>query len=185
MRRPLVLLDCDGILSDFVGWFLLKIEQRLGVSYHREDVTRFDFSDLSGWSEISKEAWDLCRAPGFARNMPVLDGAKDGVARLQEIADVEICTSPMSGAPTWTHERDEWLERHFDIDRKNVHHVRKKYRMPADMLLDDSGENADAYRAHAAGTPVLWDRSYNREFDHIRVYNWDGVLREVRVLCNA
>lgn len=185
MRRPLVLLDCDGILSDFVGWFLLKIEQELRVSYRREDVLKFDFSNLPGWDGIKRDAWDLCRVPGFARNMPVLDGAKDGVRRLQEIADVEICTFPMPGATTWTHERDEWIERHFGIDRKNVHHVRKKYRVPADMLADDSGENADAYREHAAGTPVLWDRSYNRQFDHIRVHNWEEVAREVRILCNT
>src|SRR5689334_3482006 len=119
-RRPLILLDVDGILADFVGWFLLKIEQELGVLYHREDVSKFDFSNLPGWELIKNDAWDLCRREGFARNLPVLDGAKDGVRRLQEIADVEICTSPMPGAPTWTHERDEWLERHFGIHYKNI-----------------------------------------------------------------
>ena len=117
--------------------------------------------------------------------MPVLDDAKEGVARLQEIADVEICTSPMHGALTWAGERDEWLERHFGINYKNIHHVRKKYRVPADLLLDDSGENCDAYKENGAGKPLLWDRSYNRTFNHIRVYNWDDVIREVRVLCNT
>lgn len=182
MRRPLVLLDCDGVLSDFVGWFLLKIEQELGVSYHREDVLKFDFSNLPGWDGIKREAWNLCRVPGFARNMPVLDGAKDGVRRLREIADVEICTNPMPGSLTWTGERYEWLERHFGITHANCHNLEKKYRIPADYLIDDSGENCDAY---GVGTPLLWDRSYNRSFEHVRVHNWDDVMRHVEYLaCN-
>lgn len=182
MRRPLVLLDCDGILADFVGWFLLKIEQELRVSYHREDVLKFDFSNLPGWDGIKREAWDLCRAPGFARNIPVLDGAKDGVRRLQELADVEICTSPMYKSSSWTSERDEWIERHFNISHRDIHHVRKKFRVPADFLIDDSGENCDAYGIAAAGTPLLWDRPYNKTFDHIRVYNWDDVINKVECL---
>ncbi len=179
--RPLVLVDCDGVLADFVGAFLGTVNYQLGTEYQREQVTTFGFDTLPGWTANAPFAWSLARHVGFCRDIPPLPGAVEGFRALREIVDVEICTSPMYGAPHWVHERDVWLETHFDISHKHIHHVRKKHRMDAAVLLDDSGENLDLWAQHRPDSlALMWDATYNRSFKHERVSSWDTVIEIVK-----
>ena len=180
---PLVLLDCDGILSDFVGQFLWGIYRHYGVNYDREAVTEFGFGNLPGWDDLkAKNVWSLCKQPGFVASMAVLPGAITGVSRLRAIADVEVCTSPFAGSLYWAGERDAWLVEHFGFEHHDIHHVRKKYRMNADLLVDDSGDNVEAWARETGNVGILWDRSYNRQFVATRVRSWDEVIAAVRAL---
>jgi 5'-nucleotidase len=175
MKRPLVLLDCDGILFDFVGAFLGKIEEQHGIHYDRDSVTEFDFSNLPDWN---KGFWGLCQLGGFASTPGcIFPGAVEGVNALREIADVEVCTSPYKGSLTWVGERDLWLKQYFNFSPSDVHYTHKKHLMRADYLVDDRAENAEQF----PGTGVLWTRSYNRHSGHpVRVRSWDELIQVVR-----
>lgn len=48
MKRPRVLLDCDGVLSAFVDAALEIVHKVAGDRYVPVDVTRFDFCDALG-----------------------------------------------------------------------------------------------------------------------------------------
>lgn len=50
MKRPRVLLDCDGVLSAFVDAALDFVYKVTGDRYVLADVTRFDFCDALGLS---------------------------------------------------------------------------------------------------------------------------------------
>lgn len=176
MKRPLVLVDVDGVLFDFDRAFFSKIEEHYGIKYERAG-SKFDYEDLPDWNT---GFWGLCSMGGFASTPGcIYPGAVEGVNALREIADVEVCTSPYKGSLTWVGERDLWLKQHFGFKPEDIHYTHKKHRMIADFLVDDRAENAEQF----PGKGVLWTRSYNRHSGHpLRVRSWDEVLEVVR--CN-
>jgi 5'(3')-deoxyribonucleotidase len=185
MKPELVLmLDCDGVLADYVGASLDVILRRLGRHYLPEQVTAWDFSSLPGWHEISDQYWELARSIGFCSQIEPFPGAVEGVRRLREIAHVEFLTSPLHRSPTWTHERDAWLERHFGAHHHDILHVRKKYRVKADVLVDDNLDNVRGWTEHHPdGMGILWSRPYNQdrgEFACDVVESWDWLVSIVR-----
>jgi 5'(3')-deoxyribonucleotidase len=106
------------------------------------------------------------------------EGTQRAVARLREVADLFIVTSPMGG-PNWTHEREEWLKRHFNISRANVAHISTKYIVTGDVFMDDKTSHLVEWRKHNPnGVAVRWDRLYNADdvWDGLHTDNWDVFL---------
>jgi 5'(3')-deoxyribonucleotidase len=178
--KPLFLLDCDGILSDFIRGLLDFVEKATGARPARESITTqhaFDHLDRS-----LKEPFEAhVRAGGFVSSLEPYPGAVDGFHRLSEIADVHIVTAPWKGAPTWMHERAEWLERHFGIPFDRVHHESSKFLTRGDYLLDDHGKHLTEWlhnhRDHFLGHALLWDTPHNRlETSFWRVRSWEQVI---------
>lgn len=178
--RPLVLVDCDGVLADYVGAFLRMMREHHGATYERHQVTAFDFSSLQHWHTVGPMAWPLTKREGFCRDIAPLPGAVEGFRRLREIVDVEICTTATDSLH-WVHERNEWLAKHFDVSRKDIHYTHKKHRIDAAALIDDSGENLDLWAQHRPDSmALLWDATYNRAFKHERVASWDALIDIVK-----
>lgn len=171
MSRPRVLLDCDGVLSAFVDGWLALINEALGTGYTASDVT--DWNVLASLGIVSHRHAELKRllasCPGFAGSLEILPGALDGVQRLQQIAEVYIVTSPWNSNPTWTHDREAWLERHFGIPHSHVVHTSAKHLVVGDVLVDDKTSTLETWReAHPRGVAVHWDTPHNRSDP------WDG-----------
>lgn len=178
--KPLVLLDVDGVIADFVGASLDAIERHMGIRFAADQVTSYDFRSLPGWDSIKDRFWELTRSIGFCQKIEPFPGAVEGVGRLREVATVEFLTSPMHGSPTWVHERDFWLERHFGAHHRDVMHVRKKERVRGDFLVDDSADKVESWRkAHLDGVGIVWTRPYNGGLEGPRVAGWDELLQMV------
>ncbi|MGN6107264.1 MAG: 5' nucleotidase, NT5C type [Kofleriaceae bacterium] len=163
MKR--VLLDVDGVLADFVGPVLDVIYDVTGRTFRHEDVTTCDFAACLGLSADEKRwvANAISNEPGWWSSLPVLPGAHEGVAELQQIADVYIVTSPWDGCRTWLHERKEWLRRHFGINKRRVFSLDEKHFVSGDILIDDKTENVRAWaEAHPCALAVQWRTPHNR-----------------------
>jgi 5'(3')-deoxyribonucleotidase len=180
MKKPRLLLDVDGVLANFLSRAFPIIESLSGVRYVPEDLTSWDIFETVDRS-IEKNFYRLCTAPGVAYSLPVYPGAKEGVARLQEIAEVYIVTSPMANNPTWAYEREQWLLTHFDIPSKRVVHTSAKHICAGDVLIDDRPKNIQTWRAeHKLGIGLLWDQPYNRnEKAGHRVCSWEDVMEHI------
>lgn len=161
-----VLLDCDGVLADFVGGFLAIVNRACGTFYTHEHVTEYDVCKALGiTTEQATHAFDtVSGSRGFALALEPLPGAIDGVRRLQEIADVFIVTSPWNSSPTWTHEREAWLRRHFDIPHRRVIHTGAKYMVRGDFLVDDKTETLTRWdMEHGPHRKAIqWQTPHNR-----------------------
>lgn len=160
-----VLLDCDGVLSDFIRGALRVVNDILDTHYVPTDVTAFDFCASLGLSP--QDAARVKRAIGstqyFAASLDVFPDAVDGVRRLREIADVYIVTSPWNSNWTWMSEREAWLARHFDIHHANVVHTSAKHVCTGDFLVDDKTETLERWQAaHPRGRAVQWVTPHNR-----------------------
>ncbi len=77
--------------------------------------------------------------PGFFRNLPVLPGAKEGVAALlaNENLDVYIGSKITSKVPGCASEKVEWIKEHFPGLLKRMMLVCDKGLLRGDILIDD------------------------------------------------
>lgn len=185
MTRRRVLLDCDGVLSDFIGGALAVINELYGTAFTREQITEFDFTKSLGMSPAAAAACKraIGTASGFARHLDVYPGAVDGVRQLQEISEDYIVTSPWNSNSTWCHDREWWLDRHFGIPHARVIHASAKHLVVGDVLVDDKTSTCAAWRAaHPAGIAVRWQTPHNRldAWDGESTANWAVLVDLVR-----
>lgn len=162
-KRPIVLLDCDGVLSDFIGGVLEIVKNVTGLIFSREDVGQFDFCAALGIRGMDAS---LIRGAigerGFCESLKPYEGAQAGVRSLQEIAEVYVVTSPWNSSPTWTHERESWLWRHFKIPHSRVLHTSAKHLVAGDLFVDDKTSTVVAWRDAWPGRhAVRWNTPHN------------------------
>lgn len=180
----LVLLDCDGVLSDFVTPVLV-IANRESSLHWDADFKEWDFLPTL----VDPQVPDLLArvkagigAPGFCASMQVYPGAVEGVAKLREVARIKIVTSPWP-SPTWHDERVTWLKTHFGIGDRDILFAADKTHIHGSMLVDDNAESVEAWHryqcTHAVrpGSGVIWDQHYNRSSKYgLRAAAWNDVL---------
>jgi 5'(3')-deoxyribonucleotidase len=191
--KPSCLLDIDGVVADFVSAALALVQQVEFYDRDEPDGLRFgrafDPSIIHTWELFDSlpepersardEVYRRMKAPGGCRSIPVYPGSRNGVERLREICDITIVTSPFEGSPTWMHERERWLEEHFDIDRKHIIHATEKHRVHGDVFIDDKLSHLQAWLAYwrdkdPLAKAILWDtpRSRGQTWSE-RITRWD------------
>jgi 5'(3')-deoxyribonucleotidase len=182
MSKPRLLLDVDGVLADFLTPSLEVLRTLTGKSFRTED---FPYWDLFRVVDPKWEApfFRALGQPGVARSLEVYPGAQQGVARLHEMVDVYIVTTQLRGSPTWTHDREVWLQTHFSIPSHRVVHTSAKHLCTGEVFVDDRPENVLRWsKAHPKGIGLLWDAPWNR-LDVVpeRVFGWDSLLETLAV----
>lgn len=188
--KPTVLLDCDGVLSDFVSAALKLVHRLTGNEYKPEDVRTWEVFDSIPEKHMMRDVYAIMKADGGCFGLPVYEGAQDGVRRLRDFAEVIIVTSPFKGSPTWAHEREMWLEAHFGLD--HVIHARRKDRIHGDFFIDDKESHViewcrywqvrdPGHQGMIWKTPRMSEANLDRARGNIRVVeSWDDVIEVVR-----
>lgn len=176
---PRILLDVDGVLADFITTYLHALAAVTGSYRHPAEVINWEIGKSLGLSEdTQRKVSTLLRKEGVASSMPVYPGAIEGVKKLTLVAEVYFVTSPFT-SPTWTYDRDQWLDRHFGAVGKNVVHTAHKHLISGDVLVDDKPVNVRAWaKAWPLGTPVLWSQPYNereRTGTLMRCLTWEQI----------
>ena len=162
MKKLKILLDCDGVLSDFTAGMLVVVAEVTGKHFTPADVTQFDFTKALGLSKDEavavKKAIGAKR--GFAMALPPYPEARQGVRRLRELGDVFCVTHPWESNQWWRTERDSWLALHYGIDL--VHHNDTKTSYEADIFVDDKSSHVRDWLATWPGrTAVFWRTPHN------------------------
>lgn len=189
MKRPRILVDCDGILSDFVSPALDLIHSHTGDRHTVDEITQWDVFAAVGKKEHEHILDAAVEHRRFCETMPLQPGAKEAIDELRNIGDVYIITSPYD-ARSWVYERTRWLIQHFGFNKKQIANISAKFLVPGDVLLDDSDTNLKDWSAEwptgvttARPLPLLWDRPWNRHVNHPgvnRVDDWDTVVKKVK-----
>lgn len=181
------MVDCDGILSDFVTPTLELIYLHTGDRHTHEEITQWDVFAATGKKQHEHILTDAVTRGGFCASLPVLAESQDGVEKLRKLGDVYVVTSPFD-APSWVYERTKWLEKFFGFTKKQIVNTAAKYVVAGDVLIDDSERNLKEWKEHMDelgidALPVLLDSPWNRHVDHDgvhRVHNWDTLVESVR-----
>ena len=183
-RRPVVLVDVDGVLANFIEANLRTLHAIGAGPFVHDDVTTWAMEDCLGLTAPQRARMKARWAePGFAASIPEYPGAREGVAALREVADVYACTAPMHSSPTWQHERHHWLVERFGFDHKQIVQTPAKYLVRGDMLIDDKPEHVAAWQeTNPGGVGVLWSRAYNAGADLRRESEWEAAARCVLLM---
>jgi 5'(3')-deoxyribonucleotidase len=188
VKRPVLLLDVDGVICDFIGAALLALRAESGVSIPRESITTWEIFD-SIPEELQKyktKTYGLLKARLGCVSMRPYDGSKPGVKRLQELAEVVIVTSPFPDSDTWMSERERWLGIHYGIKRTHIIHTCSKHHVKGDIFIDDKTSHVVTWAdAHPQGHALLWNMKYNEQDelpDNVsRVVGWDQLHARVEL----
>lgn len=170
-----VLVDCDGVLSDFVNYLLvqLAVNGLIALDVKAEDVTQYDLSKSLGvsWDTINS----FVRIPGYCASMPPYPEAKKWLADLREIADVTIVTAPYKGSRHWIGERIWWLTQEFDLTEHEICVWDQKHRIEGDLIIDDAPKHVEA-----ADYGWLMARPWNADSTHPNRGDYAAILEAVR-----
>lgn len=171
-RKFRVLLDCDGVLADFVSAML----EACGSSLQPDEITDWGIFDLIGSADgddVRRKALAIADDPDFWRSLPVIPLAQENVAHMMASdSEVFVVTSPWESCKGWDVARRQWLAEHFGIDRYHVVITPAKHVVSGDFFLDDKPEHVRAWRANNRGFAVLYDAPYNQGADCFRS-TWD------------
>jgi hypothetical protein len=114
--KPLVLVDVDGVLADFVGATVEHLVD-FGVPASAERVTGYDIPMALGLTdEQTAHVHALWSWDAFHSILHPYDDALDAWNELRAIADVHIVTKPYPGSRSWVPSRLAWLGRWFGVN---------------------------------------------------------------------
>jgi 5'(3')-deoxyribonucleotidase len=189
MKKPVILLDCDGVIADCVGGMIEYINDELGTIYTPDDVKTYETFDIIKFPGMSKELktkfWDMVHKGGWCLNMKPLPGAIEAVYELNQIAKVYIVTKPV-WRPAWLYERFCWINHNLGIPEGRIIYAADKYRVEGDMLIDDKVSNVrDWKKRWLDGVGVLWDQPYNQRENVkinglVRCKDWNVIIQMVQ-----
>lgn len=170
--KPLLALDCDGILSDWLGGCLDAVFEVTGKRYQRQEVSRWDpWLQFKLQPDQTAAVFAQVDTPGFCESLDVLPGAEEGFSALSKVADVLVVTTPWVTAPTWCFERSRWLSRKFGVLPGQIIHAAAKEYITADFFLDDNKANVTSWTEKQKHPGYLYDATYNQGGDLPRVYS--------------
>jgi 5'(3')-deoxyribonucleotidase len=176
-----VLVDCDGVLADFIGGVLPIINAMFDTNYVHSDVWQFDIAASIGLSkeDASRMKREIGYTPRLAAGLAVLPGAVDGMRRLREIAEVYIVTSSWDSNETWEFDRKGWLKRNFGIHHHEIVFTAAKHVCTGDVLIDDKTSTCEKWQdEHPRDTAILWSTPHNRRdtWAGWSTSSWDQLL---------
>lgn len=158
-------MDVDGVLADFALAAIELVRRVTGRQYKPEDIKTWEVFDSIPEPQAKKEVYRILKEPGGCSSIPVYPEALEGIQKLRELVYIIAVTSPFSNSPTWMHEREQWLERHFGDAISYTIHAKHKERIHGDFLVDDKPEHVVAWANYWLGpdgcdsrvVPILWN----------------------------
>lgn len=167
-KRPVVLLDFDDVLFDFLGTVTKRYNEITGENLSVEDFKTWDLSetgDIYVFMSIIKD-------PNLWKDMPEKDGAMEIVQRLINDGrwNVLICTACTT--------LEEYVvkvglieEKIPGFDTAKILNIVDKHLIRGDVIVDDKVENLDKCARY--GTKgILYDMPHNRTCNKFhRIYS--------------
>ena len=106
-NKPIIALDCDGVLADWHEHAFYILNKLLNSNYSVNDLKEWDIDELLEGSSVSKNKfWEAINTSNMVAELKLYLKVLEGVVKLKEIADIYVCTSPMINYPNWIIQRN-------------------------------------------------------------------------------
>lgn len=160
-RKPIVLVDMDGPLADFDGYFYEQcIERGWTLDATCETQTARYMSDHVVSKAERKLSRKMVEETDWFRTLPVVPGAIEGINELARHADVWICTKPLEANVTCRDEKAEWVRIHLGAKwEQRLIIAPNKSLVRGSILLDDAP--FPEWFSVAEWQPVIFPYPYN------------------------
>ena len=189
--RPLVAIDVDGVMLDFISKIVQQANTLLGDTYYEpKDVVEFDMYEALGLPQWCRDAIDASvDTPGFCASIEPYPGAVEGLAEIRKFADVVALTAPWD-SDWWHREREKCLVEKLGFTRKQIAFAdgELKQHFAADAFVDDKTSSVVQWKTRRAGTAILFTRPWNERDLYIEGYratSWPNLVHTLRVAFGA
>lgn len=183
-----LLLDMDGPLADFDGWFWHVMSELLCYEFDVEGVheqTARYFTNHMPVKEQRDHARRLVEQAGWFDQLPVVDGAHEGVeALLSAGVEIVVCTKPLEENPTCRTDKWKWLKRNFPGMglEKSMILAPDKSMIRGAVLLDDAPKMRWLARDASEWSPVVFTAPYNvtgSVWESLPHWSWGDPIEEL------
>lgn len=189
-NKPIVLVDCDGVLSDFTSMYFDCIEPILGRRPRASEMTQWNILKCFDLEHLESACDAIIVEKQLCLSMPEHDDAFDAVEALRCFAEVHCVTAPYHTV-TWVNERTQWLRTRFGFKHDEIHFTKGKHVCQGDVFIDDSLQNVLKYAKRRPTSRVfLWNRPWNQSSEElpsnvIRSSDWSDVHSYVEFIVQA
>jgi 5'(3')-deoxyribonucleotidase len=187
MGKPILLLDCDGVMSNYSKAVIDFVNKTVGERYTVNDITQFNILKSLGQEHLKSSLDREILNTELCLNLEVYPGTLEALNYLRNISQVFCLTAPYSSI-VWPGQRIEWLINKLNFDKNEIIITHAKHLVYGHIFVDDRPENLNQWinqwkNLNPKVLPLLWDHLYNKE-DYIneRVFNWEDVIRSVETL---
>lgn len=164
--KPIVLIDCDEVLCNFVGGVLKAHEKitstKLTVDGLKYPGMTWDIFNHPLIAPYKQELVKVICEEGFCAALEPYKDSIHGMASLRSVASqVFVVTSPWFTSRHWVTERNRWLYDHFGIVNKEIIHTSAKHLIKGDVFIDDRLSHLESWIDNNNGLAVLWATDFN------------------------
>lgn len=165
----------DDVMADTHAKFIKLYLEGEMPRYTLEELKEKSFHELFDEQEykvISERVYE----PGFFRDIPVMEGAKEVIAQLMQKYDVFVASAAQE-FPNSLREKWDWLQEHFPaISWHHYIFLGDKSVLNTDYLIDDLPRNLRTFK----GEGLLFDALHNREDTEFnRVKTWQDIANQL------
>lgn len=136
MKDFVALVDMDGVVADLETSLHDYIAEKFPEAVRREGVGDI-WAVEDQYDGIEREDLSpLFFAERFFLDLPVIEGAYEGVEALAEVAEVWFCSTPKSSIYCGG-EKQVWIDKHFPDFKRRLILTKDKTMVRGDILIDD------------------------------------------------
>lgn len=177
---PVLALDLDGVVADYVPTIKKITAERFGVSLaDLTDPKTYSLQE-SGWGFTPDMTYfqvhaDAVEEHELYANLPVMPGAVESVKALAaQGVSIHIITSRFvvhGQHRKVVSQTVEWLDK-IDLPYNDISFLKNKASVKASLFVDDAPSNV--YSIRESGSEVLvFEASYNHDVPGPRASNWN------------
>jgi 5'-nucleotidase len=162
-----IIIDMDEVIADPMGEMIRWYNEQYGVM---ADKGKMIGSWVKGFpDEHHPLIMERLKAPGFFRDLPVIEDSVDVLRRLNERYEVFIVSAAME-FPNSLKDKYDWLMEHFPFFTwKQIAFTGSKDLVSGDFMIDDHVKNLKGFR----GKPYLYTAAHNLTVSgYDRIDNW-------------
>lgn len=163
MHKPVILLDCDGVLVNHQEQNLAQLNHAFGTSYTMDYVTSFDYSNFPNDHAAYLRA--LWYKTSYDEDI-LTESQLETIEGLRSLGRVVVCSSPLVGHAD---SKLQFLQHYFDP--KDIIFARDKNLLDAEILIDDAPHQLAGFDGHA----IIYDQPWNRLIAGARAFEFDDI----------